>query len=386
MVKKAFSTIHEKNAVIGNIKEAFVRRDNFLVIGHQNPDEDCIASMVAVSLILSKFYKDTAICLSSSIHEHFRYLLHICRYNSISLLGSSREIPKAVDTVIVCDTPKRSMIESIKTLEVVLDRFGVTVIEIDHHLGGDSEYIGDEGYRLVTEASSTSELVGHLAFKLAADKKLLQRFQVNDLFSRNLVLAVLTGIIGDTNMGSYLQSRREKKFYDYFTTVLNSILVEKTIKDTNIANKEELFLELQKSSTSESYCFEHIMQKKRFSRSIGYVLLGPGDVAKLRETCLDDAFVAVTRAAANTLAEESGKLGLVVFCDGDEETGLVQFRLRRSRFYREFDLRGVLPLFSITDGGGHEGAIGFRVARSTVGDLESYVVNLIAGIEFALPA
>jgi nanoRNase/pAp phosphatase (c-di-AMP/oligoRNAs hydrolase) len=386
MIKSAIRTIHEKNTVIGNILEAFIQRDNFLVIGHRNPDEDCIASMVAVSLILSKFYKDVAICLSSAIHEHFRYLLHICRYNSISLLGSCREIPKATDTVIVCDTPKRSMIESVNALEHVLGRFGVTVIEIDHHLGGDSEYIGDEGYRLVTEASSTSELVGHLAFKLAADNKLLQRFQVNDLFSRNLVLAVLTGIIGDTNMGSYLKSRREKKLYTYFTTVLNSILVAKTIKETNIANKEELFLELQKSSTSEKFCFERIMKKKRFSRSIGYVLLGAEEVVKLRETCLDDAFVAVTRAAANSLAEESGKLGLVAYCDGDEETGLVQFRLRRSRLYHEFDLRGVLPLFSITDGGGHEGAIGFRVDRRSVRDLESYVADLVAGIELSIPS
>ena len=115
-------------------------------------------------------------------------------------------------------------------------------------------------------------------------------------------------------------------------------------------------------------------------------MLGPEEVAKLRETCLDDAFVAVTRAAANSLAEESGKLGLVAYCEGDEETGLVQFRLRRSRFYHEFDLRGVLPLFSITDGGGHEGAIGFRVGRGSVGDLESYVANLVDGIEFALPS
>jgi nanoRNase/pAp phosphatase (c-di-AMP/oligoRNAs hydrolase) len=164
MTKTAIRTIHEKNRVIGDIIDAFVQRDNFLVIGHHNPDEDCIASMVAVSLILSKFYKDTAIFLNSAIHEHFGYLLRICRYNSITLLGSIREIPKFVDTVIVCDTPKRSMIESVDALDPVLKRFGVTVVEIDHHLGGDSEYIGQEGYRLVTEASSTSELVGHIAF------------------------------------------------------------------------------------------------------------------------------------------------------------------------------------------------------------------------------
>jgi nanoRNase/pAp phosphatase (c-di-AMP/oligoRNAs hydrolase) len=385
MVKTVIRTIHEKNTVIGNIIDAFVQRDNFLVIGHQNPDEDCIASMVAVSLILSKFYKDTAIFLSSSIHEHFGYLLHICRYNSITLLGSVREIPKFIDTVIVCDTPKRSMLESVGALDPILDRFGVTVIEIDHHMGGDSEYIGDEGYRLVTEASSTSELVGHVAFKLAADNRLLQRFQVNDLFSRNLVLAVLTGIIGDTNMGSYLKSRRERKYYTYFTTVLNGILVAKTVKESNIANKEELFIELQKSSTSERICFDHIMKERKFSRSIGYVFLRPEEVLRLRETCLDDAFVAVTRAAANTLAEESGKLGLVAYCEGDEETGLVQFRLRRSRFYHEYDLRSVLPLFSITDGGGHEGAIGFRVSRGALGDPESYIANLVSGIERSLP-
>jgi nanoRNase/pAp phosphatase (c-di-AMP/oligoRNAs hydrolase) len=128
------------------------------------------------------------------------------------------------------------------------------------------------------------------------------------------------------------------------------------------------------------------MKKKMFSRSIGYVLLGQGEVEKLRETCLDDVFVSVTRAAANSLAEESGKLGLVAYCDGDKETGLVQFRLRRSRSYHDFDLRAVLSLFSITNGGGHEGAIGFRVARNSLRDLESYVAALVDGIERSLPS
>jgi len=70
-------------------------------------------------------------------------------------------------------------------------------------------------------------------------------------------------------------------------------------------------------------------------------------------------------------------------CDPPDATGLVQFRLRRSRRYKSFDLRGVLEIFNFTDGGGHEGAIGFRLPRSQIQSLSEYVGSLVRGIDEA---
>ena len=64
----------------------------------------------------------------------------------------------------------------------------------------------------------------------------------------------------------------------------------------------------------------------------------------------------------------------------------MQFRLRRSAAWKKYDLRGLLALFAITNGGGHEGAIGFRVPRSEIPDFGSYLATLMDGIEKAISA
>jgi len=53
MKKVPITTIYEKNRVIENIIDAMLTRNKFLLLGHRNPDEDCIASMVAFSLPVS---------------------------------------------------------------------------------------------------------------------------------------------------------------------------------------------------------------------------------------------------------------------------------------------------------------------------------------------
>jgi nanoRNase/pAp phosphatase (c-di-AMP/oligoRNAs hydrolase) len=62
----------------------------------------------------------------------------------------------------------------------------------------------------------------------------------------------------------------------------------------------------------------------------------------------------------------------------------VQFRLRRAGAWKKYDLRGFLALFSIVNGGGHEGAIGFRIPRGEIGDFHAYVEKLVSGIEAAI--
>jgi nanoRNase/pAp phosphatase (c-di-AMP/oligoRNAs hydrolase) len=411
MSKKVIRSIAAKNAVIANITEAMVHKTRFLILGHRLPDEDCIASMVAFALLARLFDREPVLYLDGAVHEHFQYLLSICRYNSIPVASCeadlqdpedrrpdvpaepSRRSPQgemaeagAFDAVVLCDTPKPSMIGLIPRIQSFLDRPGVLRIEIDHHLGADSEYFGDEGYRLVTEASSTSELVGHLLLKLGRRCDLLERFQIADLYSRNIVLAILTGIIGDSKMGRFLNTRREKRYFRIFSTMFNDLLARKTTKRSNFSNMEQVFRELQRLSSHEERCFGYILERKRLSASVGYVSLGEADMAPLYAEYDEDTVVAATRIIADRLAEDSGRLSLVAYADNPKTSDLVQFRVRRASGYKKYDLRQLLPLFSIRDGGGHEGAIGFRLKKSEVGDLDRYVDRLIGGIEAVMPA
>jgi nanoRNase/pAp phosphatase (c-di-AMP/oligoRNAs hydrolase) len=308
-------------------------------------------------------------------------LLNICTYNSIPVLYGDEPLPGPIDTVVLFDTAKPSLIQANAQIRRLADSPDTLKIEIDHHLGADSEYFGQDGYRLVTEASSSSELVGQILLKLKDDEKLLRRFQINDLMARNIVLAILTGIIGDSKMGMYLKSEREKKYYQIFSSLFNELLTQKTVQRKNFSDMRQVFNEIQKLSKSEEKCFTYFMERKRFSRKLGYVVLDEQDSAVLSREYDTETLVSVARAVADILAEESRWLGLVCYYDPPQESDLIQFRIRRSHLYKQLDLRSILELFSIENGGGHEGAIGFRLPKAKIEDLEEYVHTLIRGIE-----
>lgn len=383
MNKQAIETIHEKNKIVDNIISALQAKQFFLFLGHKNPDEDCLGSMVAFALIVGKFSKRAHVHIGENVHEHFQYLLDICSHNAIGLSTTAEFNTADVDAVVVCDTPKPAMIDATPQMEALLSDSSMLKIEIDHHLGADSQYIGDEGYRLVTEATSSSELVGHIALKLAKRKDLIRRYNINHLLSRNVVLSILTGIVGDTNMGLYIKSRRQKRYYDIFSNLYNTLLVRATTQETNFMDKDEVFHEIQRLSTGEARCHKFFMDRKRSSGPIGYVVLGGDDMRLLTDEFDNDTIVSVSRSIADHLAEESTRLGLVVY-DDSAQSGLVQFRLRRGQNYKTFDLRTVLDLFSIEDGGGHEGAIGFRIEKEKIPDLDGFVAKLVGGIVSAM--
>ena len=137
-------------------------------------------------------------------------------------MDSSESIGDDYDTVIVFDTPKPSMIEFRQRIDQLMSRDSVLVMEIDHHLEADGFYIGDEGYRLVDEASSTCEHIGYLAVKISK-RGILRDYSSGDVFSRNFVLSVVTGMVGDSKMGQFLKSPREKRYYRYFSRLFNKI-------------------------------------------------------------------------------------------------------------------------------------------------------------------
>ena len=127
--------------------------------------------------------------------------------------------------------------------------------------------------------------------------------------------------------------------------------------------------------------FQLLHRAEALSRKIGYVVLAERDIEILCGEFDNDTIVSVARGVADVLAEESKWLGLVCYPDPPDQSDLVQFRLRRSHRYKAMDLRTVLKTFSIANGGGHEGAIGFRIPKSDIDDLESYVADLVRGIE-----
>jgi nanoRNase/pAp phosphatase (c-di-AMP/oligoRNAs hydrolase) len=376
-MKRDIYSIAERNRIVRNIIDALATRERFLLVGHRSPDEDCISSLVAFGLLVSKFSKPVTIVLDEKIHEHFQYLFAICRYNSIGITKEIGEVEQTSDTVVICDTPKPSMLVEAPGLREIMERDSIINIEVDHHLEADSDYIGDPEYSFVIEASSASELVGMIGYKLSKRTDVLDEHTRDELFSRNIVLAILTGIVGDTKMGKFLKSDKERRYYEFFSEMYEDLLAAKTVNSTNFASMEEVYEELERLSTDERECYDRLMEHHSFSENVGYVLLDEEKIAALREQFSWDTIGTTLRAAADELAEQSGFLSLVGYWDSPERSDLVQFRARRSEQFRDVDLRDLLTQFEIENGGGHAGAIGFRAPKDQVGDLETFSNGLL---------
>ncbi len=392
-IKREFKSIAEKNRIVRNILDALESRDGVMILGHRNPDEDCIASMVAFGLFASKFNND--VCLvrngardaaqAAGGHDQFEYLLSICAYNSIRILDVDETPPFAISTVVALDTPKPSMLDAGKAVLRIFDDPATLRIEIDHHLEADSTYSGDFGYNLVTGASSASELVGLLGFKLDNDAERKARNQIEDVFSRNFVLSVLTGMIGDSRMGKYLKTRKERWYYEWFSSLFDRMLTQKTRRGSaNFTTKEEVFTAIASLSGDEEECFRALFERKAGSGGLRYVILDADAAAALRERFGDDMLASVSKSVADVLAEECGKLGMVAFPDDDAVSDLVQFRLRRAAGFTAIDLRDVLSRFKFENGGGHPGAVGFRFPKSQVPDFAAFAADVVAKVESLL--
>jgi nanoRNase/pAp phosphatase (c-di-AMP/oligoRNAs hydrolase) len=380
--KTDISSIAEKNRIVGRIAESLAERDGFLLVGHRNPDEDCVAAMVAFGLLASKLNKAAYIYLTGNVHEQFSYLLNICTYNSIALLRDDAPLPGAIQAVVALDTPKPEMLEIREDIGRIVADPAVLRIEIDHHLGADSSYFGDEGYRLVASASSASELVGYLALKMDENPRYSPKEAPGGLLARNFVLAVLTGIIADSRMGKYLKSKRERWFYERFSSLFDRLLAQKTAAGSgNFTSKEEVFKAIATLSSEEEDCYRRMMAGRGRLPSLEYVIMNQAEASAIHDEFGEDTLTTIAKAVADSLAEEGGRLGLVAYPDHPAVSELMQFRLRRSHAYHDLDLREMLATLEAANGGGHPGAVGFRFRKSAAADFEAYAMGIASRID-----
>jgi hypothetical protein len=181
-------------------------------------------------------------------------------------------------------------------------------------------------------------------------------------------------------MGKYLKSSKERRYYSLFSQIFDGLLVEKTSKNNN-TSMATIFDAIRRFSVREKLCFDRILQRRQKSASVSYAVLGKEESAELFSLYGEDRIVNVSKAAADTLAEEIGTLGLVAYYDDPACSDFVQFRLRRSAKFTTLDLRTLLGPLGFTNGGGHPGAIGFRIPKEEVPDIHVFTTGIVGRIE-----
>jgi nanoRNase/pAp phosphatase (c-di-AMP/oligoRNAs hydrolase) len=314
--------------------------------------------------------------------EQLDYLLAICRYNDITVVHDmNANLKGKFSALVILDTPNADMLMKIDDIAEILADPEIKKIELDHHLGGNARYTGDKGYCLISQASSTGELIGYLCLKLAARLNARSMEKVSEFFSRNMALTILTGIVGDSQMGRYLKTNRERWYYRIFSRIFERILSRATNSGSNnLASMQDIFNLIQSLSRQEQQCYGEMEKDLRKTPLIYAISIEKERSAELFARYDNEIIVNVSKYAADKLSEECGKMGLVAYYDDPPLSDLVQFRLRRSAAFTGFDLRTVLTALNITNGGGHPGAVGFRVPKGEIPDLASYTDELLRRI------
>ena len=358
--KRAFSTIAEKNAAMERILNSIKDKNSFLLLGHTGVDEDCIAALVSMAIVLTKFGKSPVIYMAERIPDQLLYLANICAYNKIPVLHDSAGITGQPDVVCILDTPKLSMLSADEKIRSFFS--GALVLEIDHHLQADATTCGQPGYCYVNRASSTCELLAGICYKLNRRTALLKKYHIEEFLTRNLALCLLTGIIGDTKLGSTLKTNREKFFYRYFTQYFTRILIKSYRKNSgNYTDIEDIFSTVQQFSAEEKEIHQELLAFSHFSKQTGAIFLTEPQSADFLQKHSGQTFVKVIKTVTDFLAERSGKIGVTAYYDSPYAGGKIQYRLRAAPGCTAVDFRKILETFRITDGGGHPGAVGFRL-------------------------
>lgn len=338
--------------------------------GHRDPDADCIATMLGVALLARKSHKPATLIVGGTIPDNLQYLLDIAEYNRISV---NADPVAATDTLVLCDTAKPSLLPEDGTLKDALENPAVEVFEIDHHLGGDSEYLTSRDHALVDHASSSGSLLARLVCK--ADTNGI----IEDVYSRNLVIALLTAMMSDTQMGRILPSHRESRIYHRLIDMLGSVLERTTIAKDDQKNWfnsiESLYEEMVRLSEDEKQLDDAFIHRHRVDGIIAWIALDQTESRALLERYGEDNVKAAARRVTDRMTGISGKIGMVCYFDS---RGLIQCRMRREYGYEGIDLREVIPIAGAPDGGGHPGAIGFRYPPDQVTDYDELIDRLVS--------
>lgn len=380
--KEEITNLAERNRIIDTIISIIEEKNRFLLLGHQQPDEDCISSLVSMALLIRKFNKKVAISVKENLPDQISYLDNICSYNNIELTQEALDGMDPPDAIFVLDTPKPDQISADPAILELIRSGTVPVAEIDHHLSTDASLIGTPSCSLVTRATSTCELIALLCCKIAHRPDILKRNSIRELFSRNLVLSMLTGMIGDTWFGLTVKHPRDRFFYNLYTNRFSDILREKAhVNTANYVSMTDIFRSLQALSPEERALYQQMLSKSHYHGQIGFLYLDEHESWSMLSNTDYSLFIKVIKAVTNFLAEKAGRFGVTVFWDEPSTSNLIQFRIRLSKNVTDIDLRKLLDTLSITDGGGHPGAIGFRFPRTELADPAAYVQMLLAELE-----
>lgn len=121
--------MNPKNQVLAAIADTIVQKNCFLIVGHVNPDGDCLGSMCALGIGLAQIGKQVTMLSIDGVPDQYAFLPEAERVVRSMPEGASCDVAVTVD----CDGLERvgDAIDAVRSCGILID--------IDHHTGVDRD-------------------------------------------------------------------------------------------------------------------------------------------------------------------------------------------------------------------------------------------------------
>lgn len=178
-------------------------KDNFLLIGHNIPDGDCIGSMLGLYAGLTSINKKVAMFLEDTIPSIYHYL------PSVNLISNELCPQENIENIIFLDCSDETRIS-----QEIFEKLNkkATIFNIDHHES--NTFFGDYNY-VNTKAAATAEIVYELLVEMDIP------------ISKDIANCLYAGIVMDS--GSFKYSNTSPKTHQIAADLLaQGVDLEKT--------------------------------------------------------------------------------------------------------------------------------------------------------------
>ena len=384
-----------KNRIINNIIDAFIQYKSFIIFGHRYPDEDCIGSAVALALFLKKILRTVTLVFELPTRKPILFLKKICDYNHIPVIDPAKFRQRQAEALIACDTAKPDILDIHPVLQSMLSNPDILTIELDHHLGSDSRYIGNRGYCLVDEATSTAELVFNMLLKFNKNTALRNTIGVGELINRTVALSILIGMLSDTKNGQYFPNPHFQHRYASQLNALNAVLRRGTYNRHNFFSSDQIIEafgdqligsnNITKLSAVERRIHTYMLKHVKQYTHLRAIILNHDQSHDLAQLCDAHIIRQCMRITVESLLDTPDSIAVVGYFEHTDMTQL-ELKMRRAQGFATVDLREILRIVHITDGGGHPGAVGFRIPDISEQLFDTRARQLVADIDSAIGA
>jgi len=308
------------NELYQNIFRKITAAGNILLVTHENPDGDALASVCAMAEMLKEAKKIFYLFCADKPGPEFNFLPQIEKFTD----AIDDIIWEKLDLVIVldCGSLRRTAIAD------KISNGRADIINIDHHVSNDN--FGR--YNIVDpDAVSTTQLL-HEFFKS-------QKVAI----SRRIASCILTGIITDS--GNFAYTATNSQTFSVASEMLMQGASVRNILNSTFKNKKLTTLQLW------GYALNRLQQSA--AHDIIYTILTAEDLNKFQADKKDLEGLA---SFLNSLKD--AKIILILYELGD---GRVKGSLRTNR--NDIDVSRLAAVFG---GGGHRKAAGFEVEGKLV--------------------